>query len=274
MRIEKQIADNLPKPRIAVHKFTSCDGCQLAFLNLGEDLLTLSELVTFSHFAEAGPVDPETKVDIAFVEGSISTADEQQRINKIRENSKYLITIGACATAGGLQALRNANSMKEWRAAIYPSPEHIESLDTSTPIKDHVRVDFEIWGCPVSPRQTLAAVRSLLSGVKPLLENEKVCIECKRMNHVCVMVTKGYPCMGPVTQTGCGALCPGWNRDCYGCFGPAEKINTVSLSNRLRELGLSNEQVSRRYLFINNYAPEFQEAGHNALVKTKSGTKK
>ena len=272
MRIEKQIADNLPKPRVAVHKFTSCDGCQLSFLNLGEDLLTLSELVSFSHFAEAGPVDPEAKVDIAFVEGSISTPDEEERIRKIRENSKYLITIGACATAGGLQALRNANSMEEWRAAIYPSPEHIQSLETSTPIKNHARVDFEIWGCPVSARQTLAAIRSLLSGVKPVQENEKVCIECKRLNNVCVMVAKGVPCMGPVTQTGCGAICPSLNRDCYGCFGPAEKINTFSFSNHLQQLGLSNEHISRRYLFINNFAPEFQEAGHNALVRTKRDT--
>jgi sulfhydrogenase subunit delta len=273
MRIEKQIADSLPKPRVAVHKFTSCDGCQLAFLNLGEDLLTLSTLIDFNHFAEAGPVNPDAKVDIAFVEGSISTADEEERIRKVRENCKYLITIGACATAGGLQALRNNIDVNEWRADIYPSPEHIQSLDTVSPIKDHVRVDFEIWGCPVSPRQVLAAVRSLLSGVKPVLENEKLCIECKRLNNVCVMVTKGMPCMGPVTQTGCAAICPSVKRDCYGCFGPAEKINTFSFTNHLLELGLNNERVSRRFLFINNNAPEFQEAGHNALVGTKHNTK-
>ena len=273
MRIEKQIADSAPKPTVAVHKFTSCDGCQLAFLNLGETLLTLSELVAFSHFAEAGPINPGQPVDIAFVEGSVSTPDEAERIKKVRENSKYLITIGACATAGGLQALRNINSMDEWRAAIYPSPQHIESLETATPIKDHVRVDFELWGCPVSPRQTLAAVRSLLSGVKPVLEEEKVCQQCKRLNTVCVMVAKGVPCMGPVTQTGCGAICPRMDRDCYSCFGPAENINTFSLTNRLRELGLSNEHISRRFWFINSFAPEFQQAGHNALVTNKHDSK-
>ncbi len=271
MRIEKQIADGSPKPSIAVHKFTSCDGCQLAFLNAGEDLLTLSELVTFTHFAEAGPVNPDQAVDIAFVEGSISTADEEQRIKHVRENCKYLITIGACATAGGLQALRNNNDMNEWRGAIYASPEHIEALETATPIKNHVRVDFELFGCPVSPRQTLAAVRSLLSGVKPVLEEEKQCQECKRLNTVCVMVAKGMPCMGPVTQTGCGAICPAYNRDCYACFGPAENINTFALTNRLRELGLSAEHISRRYWFINNFAPEFEQAGHNALVSNKVG---
>ncbi|MCG6970913.1 MAG: sulfhydrogenase subunit delta [Gammaproteobacteria bacterium] len=273
MRIEKQIADSSPKPTLAVHKFTSCDGCQLAFLNLGEALLTLSELVDFTHFAEAGPVNPEASVDIAFVEGSISTPDEEQRIKKVRENCKYLITIGACATAGGLQALRNSSNMDEWRAAIYPSPEHIDALETATPIKSHVRVDFELWGCPVSPRQTLAAVRSLLSGVKPVLEEEKVCLECKRLNTVCVMVAKGLPCMGPVTQTGCGAICPALNRDCYACFGPAENINTFSLTSRLHEIGLSAEHISRRYWFINNFTPEFQQAGHNALVANKHDSK-
>lgn len=272
MRIEKQIADSSPKPTIAVHKFTSCDGCQLAFLNLGNALLTLSGLVEFVHFAEAGPVNPDAMVDIAFVEGSVSTADEQDRVKKVRENCKYLITIGACATAGGLQALRNYNnSVDEWRAAIYPSPEHIQSLDTATPIKNHVRVDFEIQGCPVNSRQTVSAVRALLSGVKPLLENEKLCVECKRVNAVCVMVTKGVPCMGPVTQTGCGAICPRMNRDCYSCYGPAENINTFSYANRLRELGLSNEHIARRFMFINNSAPEFEQAGHNALVKNKNG---
>lgn len=270
MRIEKQIAESSPKPSIAVHKFTSCDGCQLAFLNLGEDLLTLSGLVSITHFAEAGPVNPDQPVDIAFVEGSISTPDEEQRIKKVRENCKFLITLGACATAGGLQALRNINNMNEWRGAIYPSPEHIHALETSTPIKNHVRVDFELWGCPISPRQTVAAVRSLLSGVKPLLEEEKVCLECKRLNNVCVMVAKGVPCMGPVTQTGCGAICPTFHRDCYACFGPAENINTFSFTNRLLELGLSPEHISRRFLFINNYTPEFQQAGHNALVTRKS----
>ena len=274
MRIEKQIADSSPKPSIAVHKFSSCDGCQLAFLNLGDALLTLAGLVQFTHFAEAGPVNPDAEVDIAIVEGSVSTPDEEERIKKVREKCKYLITIGACATAGGLQALRNYANVDEWRSAIYASPEYIQSLENASPIKNFVRVDHEIWGCPVSARQVVAAVRALLNGVRPAQENEKICIECKRINTVCVMVTKGMPCMGPVTQTGCGAICPQMHRDCYSCFGPAENINTVSFANRLRELGLSNEHIARRFLFINNSAPEFQQAGHNALVKNKSFNRK
>jgi sulfhydrogenase subunit delta len=249
------------RPRVAVHKFSSCDGCQLAFLNLGEDLLALDELVDFLHFAEAGAVGPEAEVDISFVEGSISTLDEQERIQKVRQNSRYLVTIGACATAGGLQALRNMADVQDWLRSVYAHPGYINSLATSTPISDHVKVDLELWGCPVNGRQVLAATRALLFGVSPVEEVDKVCMECKRSGAVCVLVAKGVPCMGPVTRTGCGALCPRFGRDCYACYGPAENANTVSLGRRFRGLGLLPDAVGRRFLFINSNTPAFSEEG-------------
>lgn len=249
------------KPRLAVHKFASCDGCQLAFLNLGEDLLTLTQLVDVVHFAEAGPVDIDAPVDIAFIEGSVSTPEHLERIQRIRANSKYLVTIGACATAGGLQALRNLANGREWFAGVYAKPEYVASLDTSTPITAHVKVDLELWGCPVNGRQVLGAVRALLFGVAPVEEHDKVCLECKRRNTVCVLVAKGIPCLGPVTRTGCGALCPAFGRDCYGCYGPAENPNTESLGRRFEGLGLVPEAIARRFLFINNAASAFAAAG-------------
>jgi len=248
------------RPRIAVHKFASCDGCQLAFLNLGEPLLEFAKLVDIVHFAEAGAVNPEVPVDIAFVEGSITTPEDLERIQTVRKNARYLVTLGACATAGGLQALRNLASAREWAAAIYARPEHIASLDTSTPIARHVKVDLELWGCPVSSRQVLAAVRALLFGVAPLEERDKICLECKRSQTVCVMVTRSEPCMGPVTRTGCGALCPRFGRDCYGCYGPAEAANTDALSQRFTGMGLVPEQIARRFLGMNAGAPAFAEA--------------
>jgi len=249
------------RPRIAVHKFASCDGCQLAFLNLGPALLELAELVEIVHFAEAGPVSPDVPVEIAFVEGSITTPEDLERIARVRKHARYLVTLGACATAGGLQALRNMVSAREWAAAVYARPEYVASLDTSTPIARHVKVDFELWGCPVSGRQLLAVVRALLSGVAPAEERDKVCMECKRSGAVCVMVTRGVACMGPVTRTGCGALCPRFGRDCYGCYGPAEAANTDALARRFEGLGLLPEQVGRRFLAMNAAAPEFAEAG-------------
>ncbi|MGA7799410.1 MAG: sulfhydrogenase subunit delta [Gammaproteobacteria bacterium] len=253
------------KPRIAVHKFSSCDGCQLAFLNLGEDLLELAERVEIVHFAEAGAVDPEAPVDIAFVEGSISTPDEQARIRQVRANSGLLITIGACATSGGLQALRNNADSGEWMARVYASPEYIETLATATPVAAHVPVDFELWGCPVSGAQLLAAVRALLFGVTPVPETDKVCLDCKRHQNVCVLVAHGQPCLGPVTRTGCGALCPRFGRDCYGCYGPSDNPNADALAGCFQGLGLLPEAIARRYRFIHSAQTVFAEASQRVL---------
>jgi len=251
----------MSKATVAIHKFSSCDGCQLALLNLGESLLLLTELVDILHFAEAGPLDEDAKVDIAIIEGSVSTSHDIDRLNKIRDNSTYLMTIGVCATSGGLQALRNMADTKQWIADIYANPAVIDSLDKSTAIKDHVKVDLELWGCPINQRQILMAIRALLFGVLPVDEHDKVCMECKRHQIVCVMVTKNEPCMGPVTRTGCGALCPSVGRDCYGCYGPAENANTQAMANRLQGLGLVDDEVARRFLFINSGAEAFHQQG-------------
>lgn len=252
----------MAKPSVAVHKFSSCDGCQLAFLNAGEDLLRLAELVDIRHFLEAGLADETAEVDIAFVEGSISTEDELKRIRQVRENSRFVVTLGACATSGGLQALRNLdNSNEAWKQAIYAQPAFIRTLERADPVSEHIEVDFEIWGCPVNGAQVLAAVRQLLFGVSPLDQRDKVCMECKRQHAVCVMVSEGKPCLGPVTRTGCGAICPRFGRDCYACFGPAENINPDALGHRLAGLGLPPSDIARRFLFINSNAPAFGDAG-------------
>jgi len=248
------------RKRIAVHKFTSCDGCQLAFLNAGPALLELAQLADIVHFAEAGPVQPLAPVDLAFVEGSISTPEDVARIKAVRQVSRYLVPIGACATAGGIQALRNLADGDAWLAELYTHPEHVRSLATSTPVSAHVPVDLELWGCPVTTRQVMAAARSVLFGVPPADDADKVCLECKRRHAVCVLVAKGEPCLGPVTRTGCGALCPRFGRDCYGCFGPAENVNTEALGRRFRGLGLVAEEIARRFLVINNDAPAFRDA--------------
>lgn len=256
------------RPRVAVHKFSSCDGCQLAFLNAGEALLELTQLVELVHFVEAGIVDEHAGSDIAFVEGSISTPEELERIRAVRANSRHLITIGACATAGGIQALRNLNDAQEWIAAVYSKPEFISALPTATPVSEHVRVDFELWGCPITTAQLMTTVRSLLYGVTPVDHNESVCLSCKRAGNVCVLVARREPCMGPVTRTGCGALCPQYGRECYGCYGPAENPNTASLGRRLAGFGLVPEQIARRFAFITSAAPAFADAAARAKENT------
>jgi len=249
--------------RIAVHKFASCDGCQLQILNLEQDLLTLADRVKIVHFAEASSDMDAGPYDVSFVEGSISTSADLERIQEVRAASRLLITIGACATAGGLQALRNWKSLDAFVKGVYASPEYIDSLAQSTPISAHVKVDAELWGCPIDQTQLKRVLCDLLAGVNPRIPGESVCMECKRAGNVCVLVAKREPCLGPVTRTGCGALCPRYERDCYGCFGPQEDGNTAALGRRFLELGLSNEDIVRRLRFINGWAPVFR-AGSQA----------
>ena len=265
------------RPKIAVHKFSSCDGCQLSLLNLGELLLDLPGLIDIVHFAEAGPVAGSDPVDVAFVEGSVSTQHDVERIQHVREQSRILVTIGACATAGGLQALRNFADAEAWAQAIYPHPEYLDTLSTASGIADHVKVDFELWGCPVNSRQVLTLLRDLLFGVKPVIDQQPLCMECKRSGHVCILVARGDPCMGPVTRGGCGALCPSFNRACYACYGPAEHVNARSFGHCMRGLGFLSEDVVRRFRGITSAAAKFQvtltdlEAGGRAATDSRDG---
>lgn len=255
------------RPRLAVFKFASCDGCQLSVLNLEDELLALGRAVDIAFFPEASSRFGEGPFDIALIEGSVTTPEDARRITRVREQVRYLITIGACATAGGIQALRNWADVDAFKQAVYPSTEYIASLSTSTPISEHVRVDFELWGCPIDKHQLLAVITDLLAGVTPRLPTESVCMECKRRGHVCVMVARAMPCLGPVTRTGCGAICPGMGRDCYGCFGPAEGFaegaghppNTTSLARQFHhELQLIPVDVVRRFRGINGYVRPFR----------------
>lgn len=250
-----------PKPRVAIHKFASCSGCQLAFVNMGEALIELTQLVDLVHMVEVGQIrSDEEHIDIAFIEGSITTPHDVLRLKKIRDHSRFLVTIGACATSGGIQALRNHADSGEWMLSVYAKPEYIESLTSSAAIANHAKVDFELWGCPVSVKQMLAVIRALLFGTTPAEQREKVCQECKRRGNVCILVTQSIPCMGPVTRTGCGALCPSFGAPCYTCYGPAEGINPASLGQRLIGLGLTSKQVAQRFASINNAAPAFDAA--------------
>ncbi len=246
------------RPSLAVFKFASCDGCQLQLLNLEEELLALAERFEVAHFLEASSRVVPGPYDVVLVEGSISTPGDAQRIQEIREQARWLVTIGACATSGGIQHLRAHADVNAWTREIYPHPEWIETLATSTAIAEHVHVDHEIPGCPIDKREVLRVlVRSLL-GTVPDPPRGSVCAECKRLGNPCVMVSRGVACMGPITRAGCGALCPGLGRDCYACFGPSADANPAALAQRFEELGLSRREVLRRFRGITGQAPAFQ----------------
>ena len=249
----------MTKPRVAVFKLSSCDGCQLQLLDAEEALLDIAGALDIVHFREARSLSEAGPYDVTLVEGSISTPDQVEEIRSIREASRFLVTIGACATAGGIQALRNWSGAGDPVRVVYPSPEYIRSLATSTPVSDHVRVDLELPGCPVDRGQLLGTIAALLTGTLPRLSTSSVCVECKRRGFVCVLVAKGEPCLGPVTRTGCGALCPAFGRACYGCFGPCQPPNARSLAHRFEDLRLTPTEVAARFRFINGWAPALRE---------------
>jgi coenzyme F420-reducing hydrogenase gamma subunit len=218
------------RPRVGVVKFASCDGCQLTILDLEDHLLALTDRFDFTEFAEATSKRSSGPFDILFVEGSISTPEQAVEIVRLRAATRTLVTIGACATAGGIQALRTASEHEAFRAAVYPSPAFVDSLAVASPISSHVTVDFELRGCPIDGHQLIELLTAVATGRRPQLPDQAVCLECKRRGYECVVVTRGEPCLGPVTQTGCGAICPGMGRGCYGCFGPREGANVDSLA--------------------------------------------
>lgn len=247
------------KPKIAVWKFASCDGCQLSLLDCEDELLAVVGEVEIANFPEASRAVAKGPYDLSLVEGSITTPHDAERIHKVRRSSKFLITIGACATAGGIQALRNFKDVKEFTSIVYARPDYISTLNKSTPIADHVPVDFELRGCPINKRQLVEVISAFLNGRKPNTPPHSVCIECKQRGSVCVMVAQGIACMGPVTQAGCGALCPAYDRGCYGCFGPKETPNTPSLSDWWTRKGASKADLVRIFRGFNAYTEPFRK---------------
>ncbi len=247
------------KPKVAVWKFASCDGCQLSLLDCENELLAIADAVEIANFPEATRALVKGPYDISLVEGSITTSHDAERIQKVRKMSKLLITIGACATAGGIQGLRNFANVMDYANYVYASPQYIETLHKSTPIGYHVLVDFELRGCPINKAQLVEVLSAFLNGRKPNTPPHSVCLQCKLKGTPCVMVAQGKPCMGPVTQAGCGAICPSFSRGCYGCFGPKETPNTMSMSEQFSKIGVNEDYLVRLYRSYNSYSETFRK---------------
>ncbi len=247
-----------PRPRLAVWKFASCDGCQLSLLDCEDELIALAGAVEIANFPEASSAVSDGPYDLSLVEGSVTTAHDAERILEVRKQSKRLITIGACATAGGIQALRNFADVNDFIAAVYARPDYIKTLATSMPISAHVPVDYELHGCPIDKGQLTEVIAAFLAGRKPAIAAHSVCVECKHRGTVCVMV-QGTPCLGPVTHAGCGAICPSFRRGCYGCFGPMETPNTAALAREWRLLGASPQEIARSFRTFNAAAEPFRK---------------
>lgn len=248
------------KLKLAVFKFASCDGCQLSLLDCEDELLTIAGMVEIAYFLEASSTFVDGPYDVTLVEGSITTPHDRDRIQHIRQQSRILITIGACATAGGIQSLRNWGDHTAFLKAVYASPEYISSLATSTAIADHVTVEYELRGCPINRHQLVDVIRKLVAGQRPRLPSHSVCLDCKLRGTVCIAVAQGVPCLGPLTHTGCGAICPSYDRGCYTCFGPSHQCNTSSLLTYYKQQGIETDQLIPLVRNYNADAPAFREA--------------
>ncbi len=260
-----------PRPRLAVFKFASCDGCQLSLLDCENELLAVAEAVEIAWFPEASSRMEPGPYDIALVEGSITTPHDAQRIHEVRRSARIVVTIGACATAGGIQSLKNWADHEDYLRCVYARPEYISTLATSTPIADHIKVDYELRGCPISRHQLLDVIGALVKGQRPRLPSHSVCLDCKRNGTVCVEIAQGIPCLGPVTHSGCGSICPTYDRGCYGCFGPVSQSNCLSLTDQYLSMGTSTEALLPLLRNFNAAAPEFRDASNRieAIARRK-----
>jgi len=250
----------MAKPKLAVFKFASCDGCQLSLLDCEDELLAVTGAVEVAYFLEARTHQIAGPYDVGLVEGSVTTEHDAERIKQVRQQCKFLVTIGACATAGGIQALKNWAVVDDFINTVYAHPEYVKTLDTSTPISDHVPVDFELRGCPINKYQLVELISALLVGRRPRVPRYSVCVECKRRGTVCVAVAQGIACLGPVTQAGCGAICPSFNRECFGCYGPKEQPNLTSLTGYYSATRCDADHLVRLTRNFNGYAPAFRNA--------------
>lgn len=251
------------KKKLAVWKFASCDGCQLSIMDCEDELLLLAEVITIAYFPEATKTVIKGPYDISLVEGSVTTPHDALKLLRIRKQSKILVSIGACATSGGIQALRNYTKVSRFVKSVYAQPKYIETLETSTPISDHLKVDYELRGCPINKYQLIEVLSSLLNGKKPSLPDYSVCLECKFNGNPCVAVAQGIPCLGPVTQAGCGALCPKYDRGCFGCYGPKENPNTEALAKYISSQGTESDEIVRIFRNFNSGAPAFSKESKN-----------
>jgi len=248
------------KPSVAVYKFSSCDGCQLSILNLEDELLELTDMIEIAFFLEARRRVLPGPYDIGLVEGSVSTEEEIHKIKEVRQDCQLLIALGTCATAGGVQALRNFADLESFTQKVYPHPEYIHALPTSAPLSDHVQVDIELWGCPVNKYQVVELITAVLHKRRPNLPLSSVCLECKRRGNICTMVANGTACLGPITRAGCGAICPSMNRGCYGCFGPLPNAEIEAFIPHLKASERYPGEGTNLLRTISGNAPDFKEA--------------
>jgi sulfhydrogenase subunit delta len=246
----------MSKPRVAIFDFACCEGCQLQIVNLEEEILDLIGAVDVVEWREA-MAETSTEYDIAIIEGSITRPEDEERIKEIRDRAKVLIAIGACATIGGINKLKNNFELDEVRECVYGKAGKMEHLDTSMTkaIDEVVKVDFKIHGCPMNAEEFTYAVRCLLMGKTPEIPDYPVCVECKLKENVCRWEYDEI-CLGPITRAGCGAKCPSASFRCFGCRGYIDNPNMDAAKDVMEKYNLSVDDLkSKLVLFGSKQGP-------------------
>lgn len=247
----------MTKPRIAIYDFTDCEGCEVKLVSLREKLLLLENKVDIVNWRlgqerfEPGPYD------ITIIEGTPITQYEINLLKDLRENSKILIALGACAALGGVPAIMPEKDRKMWYEKIYSSQYHPKGVD-ALPLSAHVKVDFSIHGCPVDEEQVVKAVEELLSGKMPSYRGYSTCFECKQAGNKCRIAEEDKPCLGPITQGGCRAICVSGGSPCFGCFGIREEANIPAMIKTLERVA-DKETVERYLTMFHNKTKEIND---------------
>ncbi len=235
------------KPKVGILGLTGCAGEQIVILNCEDQLIDILGAIDIKYFPTAMTKnDDHCKLDIAFVEGAVVQPKDEESLKKIRQRSKLLIALGTCAVWGGLPAMRNDVPREVFLEKVYGTKGKYFKSIQAQPLKNFVKVDLYISGCPIEKEQFLKAVASLLHGDPPLLPSYAVCTECKMNEYACVLVEKNELCLGPITVAGCGARCPGYNTPCIGCRGPVDEANIASEVKILKEKGFTLRDIENR----------------------------
>jgi len=245
------------KVRISFHDFTCCEGCQLQVLALEDELLAILGVVEIVQFREAID-DRQWDCDIAFVEGAFTRESDRPRLEKIRKHAKLVVALGACATTGGLNVLKNYRGIEASMRKVYGDAAAKYETSPAQPIEAAIKVDLKLHGCPIHKAEFLEAVKSVLAGRKPQIPDYPVCVECKLKENVC-LYHKGQYCLGVVARAGCGAWCPSYGGRCYACRGLISDPNHKAAKDVLNEFGLSVEEVMGEFRLFNGVSDVAKE---------------
>ena len=238
----------MPKPKVAIYDFTDCEGCEVALVALKEKILDLEKKVNIVNWRLAQENNKSGPFDVTIIEGTPITQHEIDLLKDLRKESKVLIALGACACIAGIPGIISKKDRAKWYKKIYGSKYKPKGVD-ALPLASYVKVDFMIHGCPADTDEIARILEELLSGKTPSYRGYSVCQDCKAAGNICRII-QGKPCLGPITQGGCKAICVSSGSPCYGCFGFREDANLKAHVKVLKKIATAKEIEQYYTMFL------------------------